>query len=339
MSFVSGLAADTTALMQVLKTQLDGLTDWTTTIDTGARTFGARCLGTESLFGTTKDIGFGAAWTTVSTMSIRHYHGLAAQAADESGNGVATNSSDGTVDDERHAFIDPTTGDFRYWIFSTDDYFYMVTEFTPDNIVVVGAGMLVKENDFVGGEFVFGNRRHQSGGQTAFDGAGHTQLLDGRPRGTDNGDTMELQAATIHLEGLDDEPTSSKYGVCMGGVTGPVNNDRQSGTPRGRTHILGGYGAGHFARPFSSFQGTLQKASNPLWPIVQMHLNTTPVNDQLAIIGTMPDIFGCNIAGYPTDGTELVDGGETYVLFGHNRSAGAGNQYTGNQGFAIRKVV
>lgn len=295
------------------------------------------------------DIGFASQWDTSSPLflGIYHFHGAAYNAGnspwdqnDDSGGGAAS-TSDASLALARRVRIGNTPTQF--WCFEDDHYFHVVVQVDEDDFRHFGAGYLTKFNDWTGGEYVYGHRRDVNfSGNLAMTVGNNTQLLDGRLADTSPGiNNAEDYAATVHVEGLDDQTAGGKYAVCMGNQgSGNLGDDRQ-GSPEPRVHFLGGYGGGPFATALSKFRGTTQRALNPMWPILQFYWNRTTDNLQ-GPMGQMPDVRGVNIRDF-TAGEEVVIGGDTYVLFPtHFRSAAdtiSGTGSSGYQGIAYKKVT
>lgn len=343
MTLTTGVASTIDGIFNALETALTaaGWTIHENNSTTGR--FGASTApGTlDPLSGTAVDVGFAARWDDAHrSAALFQFTGVYdTNNPDESGNGnlgavtAANNRAARSADIFRNA---PTQE--RYWIFATSTYFYVITEMPFQDVnnqretSTFGAGACMKYNDFMGGEFVFGSHNGPTNLGSNLNNGGHTFLLDGRSHNqSGSSNNMQFKCATYHVEGLDDQPAGGKYGVCAGGLEiAELGQDRQA-VPVDRVHILGGYGAGIFARPFSKFEAKAARASAPLWNITQVHYNR--VTGALALLSHMPDIYGMRVEDY-ADGDEFDVGGVTYVAFGHRREGFFGQ---GQQGFCIKK--
>lgn len=344
MAFLDTTTSSLSDLLDKLNTFL-GTTvgTWSTFRDAPNGEFAARKTGSGF------DIGFACQHDTASpnSLGIYHFHGAAINTGnamwaqnDDSGNGAAS-TSEASLALSRRVVIGNTP--LRMWVFEDDHYFHAVVQTSTVTYRHFGAGLLTKYNDYTGGEYVYGHRQDNLfSGNNSFIVGNNTYLLSGQLRDTTPGIlNAEDYAATIHVEGLDNQPGSGKYAVCMG-TQGSTNlgQDRQ-GTPQDRIHFLGGFGGGPFERALSQYRGTKQRALNPMRPILPFYWNRTTDNIY-GPMGEMPDVRGVNIKNF-TAGEEVVIGSDTWVLFPISRNDGtdtvSGTTRTGYQGIAYKKVT
>lgn len=293
------------------------------------------------------DIGFASQWDTTSpnNLGIYHFHGAVYNAGnspwaqnDDSGNGFA-GTTDASLSGQRFASI--TNTPVRFWCFEDDFYFNAVVQRSATEYVQFGAGVLEKNNDYTGGEYVYGHR--QSTGFISSVGVlgGTSALLDGLA--VDSGgqpQNMEEYAATIRVEGLDDQPAGGKYAVNLGNqASGNLGNDRQ-GVPVGRVHFTGGFRAGPGATEWGIHYGNVASGLLPGYPIAPFYWNR--VDDSVyGPMGFMKDARGMSIRNY-SPGEEITVGGDTWIIFPTYAKwpgSGALTNTSGHQGMIFKKVV
>jgi len=267
----------------------------------------------------------------------------------DSGNGYA-GKAEASIIGERHVIIGSTP--IQYWAFSpenTDDYTYVVVETAEGVYCHFGFGILDKRGDWTGGEFVYGQRNYLgniTNGTIMVDGVSF--LLDGfindtaQNGGPANG--AELLAATIHCEGLPNQPANGQWAVsCGGSHSSPQTDfgkDRQSNdgvsTDTDRVMFIDGLRAGAFASLGSRTSGTDLGGEQRMWPIAVRYYDST-TEDTYGPMGFMPDAFGCNIANGRLAGDVITDeeGDQYYIFPAHTRwETGAGT--SGYLGIAYR---
>ena len=327
---------------------------WTTFKDTGAGEFAARKTPAGI------DIGFAAQWDTadVNHLGIYQFHGAAYDSAespwdqnDDSGNGAAT-TTDGTSDttglgNERRATISdsPTAA----WFFEDDHYFNVVVwregTDTAAKFVQFGAGYLDKYNDWTGGEYVYGHSQDNTFNSAQFLRPTSSYLLDGEAEDqSPSFQNMEQRVATLHIEGMDNQAGTSKWGVVMGDqASGNLGTDRQgpAGGPKtneARIHIIGGCRSGMHVPNFLLMRASLQKGLTPMVPIEVNFWNRT--TDDVRPLGQMVGVKQLNIANYSAEGgDEIVVDGETWVVFpAYRKIEGSTVGASGNMGLAFKKV-
>jgi hypothetical protein len=313
---------------------------WTGSHTSASGRFGQRRTGTGI------DIGFAAQYDTGTpeNLGIYHFHGAAYNNTltswgqnDDSGNGFA-GTTNANLDDQRFAWV--TNTPTQFWCFEEDHYFHCVVQksATPTiDFVHFGAGALDKENDWAGGEYVYGLRQEFTSSSVAVRD-GTSALLDGFCKDGDVA-AMEFYAATVHVTGLDDQPASGKYAVNMGGQgSGDLGNDRQ-GSPIGRIHFYGGFRAGPGTSQWGVFHGNVASGLLPGYPINVWYNNIT-TGDSAGPMGRMKDVRGISLKDY-VGADEVTVGGDTWILFPTFRRGDTGSltNTCGHQGIAYKKIV
>lgn len=340
MAYINETTSSVADFISKLNTFLSG-EGWTTHHDAGNGEFGARKTGTGI------DVGFASQWDTGSpnNLGIYHFHGGAYNGSnspwdqnDDSGNGAAS-TTDATLAGQRYAGL--TSAPVQYWCFAEDEDFKVVVQRSSLEFVHFGAGVLEKENDWTGGEYVYGHR--QAPGISASVGVlgGTTALLDGlavdAPSQPQN---MEEYAATIHVEGLTNQPGSGKYAVNLGDQgSSNLGNDRQS-TPQARIHFTGGFRAGPAALLWGWMYGNAASGLLPGYPITNFHWDRT-ADDVYGPMGSMKSVRGMSIKDYAA-GDEISIGGDTWTIFPTYKKwpgSGALTNTSGHQGIIYKKVV
>ena len=198
-----------------------------------------------------------------------------------------------------------------------------------------GSGYLDKYSDWTGGEYCYGQLVSSTNikGQV---NAGASYALDGLSADSSPYLDMEERVATLHIEGMNDQAGTSKWGVCMGN-----QSSSNLGTDRGanaRIHIVGGFRSGPFASNFGTLSGSYGRGLVPLYPIVPLFWNRTTDNQE-GPLGVMPDVRGVSLANFEAEDSVTV-GSDTWVVFPTHRrlDSGTATGYTGFQGLAYKQV-
>lgn len=346
--------------MAFINEQTTSMVDFFTKLDTFLAAQGWTTAGTGSFgagvwharkTGSGFDIAMAAQWDTASPNRVALYQWRNAaynggvspwQQNEDSGNGAAS-TSDAVIINSRHVVVSNTP--VQYWCFEggAENYAYVEVQSDATRYRPFGMGQILKLNDFVGGEFVYGHRQDTTNaGNQSFASGGCTYLLDGilsnDPASLPTG--AEFHAATMHLQGLDEQGAAERWMVAMGNQpAGQLGNDRQ-GTPEPRRQILGGYRGGPFLRPYGQFPSTLGRALVPGTPVFVNYYDRTA--NAIRPLGQMKDVYHINMRDYEP-GQEITEvGGDTYVVFPATRkqqdtSVGTGG--SGHLGIAYRKVV
>lgn len=344
MSYTNQTTTTVADLISKLNTFLSGTPGWTTHHSAANGEFAARKTGSGF------DIGFASQWSTATPNALGIYQwynaaynsGASPWAQTNDSGGGAASTSNATLLTARRTLIGPSNNPLQFWCFEDDHYFHVVVQFSATTYTHFGAGKIDKFNDWTGGEYVYGDLLGSLvNGNGSIVDASQTVLLHGGLRNSGGFTTANGFAATMHIEGMDNQVAGGLYGVCMGNqASGSLGNDRQA-APKARLHILGGYGGGPLARVYSQYRGTLARAMNPLWPIVQFYWNRT--TDNVYPLGMMRDVRGVNIRDFEP-GQEITIGGDVWVMFPQVKPTsdtvplGSPGQ-TGFQGIAYKKVT
>lgn len=340
MSQLNGVTATSVAdLISQLNTFIAATPAWTTVHNAAGGEWSARKTPAGI------DIAIATQWDTGDPQFLGIYQWLNAvynagadpwAQTDDSGNGAAS-TSNATLVTQRFAGLDEVN-DMRLWVFEDDHYFHAVVEWTFSGSLVYthfGAGYLDKYNDWTGGEYVYGGRAQLGTASDAAILAASTNILDGIL----NGANMELNAATLHIEGMDDQVAGGKYAVNMGAQgAGSLGNDRQA-APKARIHTVGGFRAGPGVMNFGQFAGTLAAGLLPIYSFNITYLNRVTGNAH-GPLGVVKDIGGINIKNY-VGGQELTIGSDTWVVFPSFKKwiSGSKSGTTGHQGIAYKKIT
>ena len=240
--------------------------------------------------------------------------------ANDSGNGAAS-TSDAVLVTSRHVEI--TNTPLQYWAFAGDTYVHVSLQLSATEYRHFGFGVEEKFNDWAGGEYAYGWKYGASSGVAM--GAASSMLLDG----VLNGVGVETFAATMHIEGLSNQPVSGLYGVHMGNQSSSgLGNDRQ-GTPRGRGHLTGGFRAGSHATGFGQFSGTLIQGHVATYPLVTYYWDR--VSNDIFPLGAMRDVRGILLRNYAAQDTVQISG-DTWWIF-PSRSRWVSGSFSGTTGY------
>ena len=248
---------------------------------------------------------------------------------DDSGNGGL-----GTNDRQVEAIGDAGV---TYWFYGplsgTEDFIYVVVEYAAGFYRHFGFGDLIKANDYTGGEFAYGGNWAQDTNIDMGNSSAHSVLLD-QACGT------ATKAATVHLEGITDEPSAStKWGVVFLG-TAPGNDSAAvarwilEGSVRGGRYI-----------PFAFIKASLLDGLFPGIPIKvfcsDSRATGAPINRD-RFLGTMPFARTVQMGLLDAEDTFTV-GAETWRVFPAARKiyitpeGTSGTEESWNLGIAYRE--
>ncbi len=265
----------------------------------------------------------------------------------DSGNGAAVTTPDSTIKTSRHVLL--TTTPIQYWAFEDADYTHVVVEVSAANYVHFGWGMLDKYGDWTGGEYCYGQQNNitaPTSGAATWDIA--SWHLDGHTNdGTSFTDGTELIAATIHAEGLANQTSLGYWMVSMGGKTGATpqtdfGSDRQSNdgitADIARHMFIDGLRAGAPAESFSRHaQGTDISGLHAMWELAPRYYDDT-TGHVYGPMGRVKDTRGFNMEDW-TGGDEIIQGGDTWVVFPAQVKWSGGAGTSGNLGLAYKKIA
>jgi len=346
MAFTSQDTSSIADFFSKLDTFLSG-EGWTTYINAGLGRFAAHKNPSGSI------------WVTMATqydtgaadaVGIYQWHGAAYNSGNnpwaqtnDSGNGAAS-STQATIAGNRSVYLANQAAVSHFWCFEDTNYFHIVARTGNAGTYRYwhfGAGYLVKYNDWTGGEYCYGQAVETitNGGAVGRQGPA-SYLLDGLAVDGTGGQfqNMEERCATLHVEGLNNQGGSSKWGVVLGNQSSAnLGVDRAAVA---RVHINGGFRAGLFGGNFGNFTGTYGRGLVPLYPILPTYWNRTTGHAE-GPLGYMPDVRGTHLLNFE-DGDSITVGSDTWVVFPSHRklesvSSNAGT--TGYQGIAYKQVA
>lgn len=247
---------------------------------------------------------------------------------DDSGNGGL-----GTNDRQVEAIGDAGG---NYWFYGplagSEDFLYVVLEYATGFYRHFGFGDLVKANDYTGGEFAYGGNWDQSTNFIDLATAGQHSIL------LDHGSSIAGQCATIHLEGLTDEPDpDTKWGIVT--LLSSVGNDG-NGDPR--WPVIGGVRGGPMTAAFCFAKASLLDGLFPGIPIKLWARYTGATPERWRLLGTMPYARVVQMGLIDPQDTFTV-GGETWRVFPAARKTyitpegTSGTEESWNLGIAYRE--
>lgn len=179
------------------------------------------------------------------------------------------------------------TGPFDYFFFEDDalaPYVHVVIMVSTDVYRHFGFGNLVKSNNWTGGEYCYGQQKVSGSGNRTDE----TALLDGIFNSTTSSD--EFMAATLHCEGLPNQPGAGKWGQIWGNGYTSIPADTAGNA---KVFIQGGFRGGPLAKalanlgPFSPTSGFVN-----LVPIKLFYREQTL--PRIHYLGYMPDVRAVN---------------------------------------------
>jgi len=232
-----------------------------------------------------------------------------------------------------------------HYFFAYDDPYalHIVLEFSPGLYRHFGFGSMQKVGTWTGGAFAYGHHWNPQNNGVILGSTfstPHSMMLDGVhvPTASTYGYSVRT-AATLHCEGLPDQPTGGKWGVCVGPTANNIYDDTAA---VGRIRIIGGCRA---SNALSQFGHLLPDKSNGFIPIIPFEVfyhegySGTPPNSWY-YLGRMANVGHIHLHGIdPAE--ELTVGSATWVAFpGVRKSKTVNtNQETWNMGIIYRKDV
>ncbi len=340
MAYTNQTTTDMADFISKLDIFIDAVANWDTTLDAVKGEWAARKTPSGI------DIAMATQYlpSTPNFLGIYQWHGAVYNAGvdpwaqnDDSGNGEETQTI--TLNGRQAQISDAP---IQFWAFEDNHYLHVVVQRTAIEFVHFGCGILDKFGDglWTGGEYVYGHWQDVNTGASQALDVDSTMLLDGLSDDSATFNNQEERVATLHVEGLDDQPASGMYAVCMGDQNSArLGNDRQS-SPIARIHVLGGFRAGPIAYPFTQFRATLGKANVPMYPIVCHHWDRT--TGDVYPLGQMKDVRGVNNRDFAA-GQEITEDSDIWIVFPSARKATIDSQtgagYSQYQGIAYKKVT
>lgn len=252
------------------------------------------------------------------------------QYTDDSGNGSSIVPA--TLE-RRCNFI--YTGPYTYYFFAGEGstpYIHCVVEIEPNRFRFFGFGNIIKNNDFTGGEYVYGGLWDQNASYIDVPSSDHHAVLLDNANPATNG-------ATVHLEGLPNQDASSKWGVCMTDALASAGNDT-AGNPR--VMLFGTARSGLWTRMLSWMPISLYNSYKPIAPIQLLYRDDSYTPESLSFLGTMPDVGVVNIKNISSGGT-FSDGTDDWMIFPWSIKqylpAAGSTEQSWNAGFAFKKIT
>jgi len=274
-------------------------------------------------------------WDTASPNSLAIYNALAWSAAtdpgnhtDDSGNGNVSGSEATLVAGRKLAISDTPV---QWWGFEDDNYLHFVVQRLDGIHIHGGFGIIDKIGDWTGGEYAYGYK-HKTGVTTNVAVSPESSvLLDGLSAFAN----IEDFVATMHIEGLQGMPGTTKWGVCVGQHSA-FGTDRASNA---RSKIVGGFRGGPVMVPFGRFGQDTSKGLQPMVPILNWFVDT-PVTGDTHPLGWMKDTRLFN-GEFWTAGALITVGGDTWQVFPSltKGSSGALLNTSGHQFVAYKRVA
>ena len=204
---------------------------------------------------------------------------------------------------------------------------YVVVETVNNLFRHFGFGHLVKTNDYVGGEFVYGHVWGTGSADTDNPKSStHNFLLDGFG-------SVVADQATVHLEDFPGQAVGGKWGVCFNSTA--VGTDRAGVA---RLQLFGGARSGLYGYALGWIRASQANAHKLLLPIGLLLRSTATSPHTWRWLGEMPDIALFNMHSY-APGDEIVVGGtDTWVVYPWVRKQAllANTEESWNAGIAYR---
>ena len=265
----------------------------------------------------------------------------------DSGNGFAGSTPDSSIKTHRHVLLGTTP--IQYWAFEGDDYLHVVVEVSAGNYVHFGFGMMDKFGDWVGGEYCYGQQNNLTAftsGLASLDTMsyhmdGHFNDGNSLPSGT------ELIAATIHAESLPNQTALGYWMISAGGKISDspqtvFGSDRQSNDGAtadiARHMFIDGLRAGAPCETFSRHaQGTDISGLHAMWELAPRYYDDT-TGHVYGPMGRIKDVRGFNMENW-VGGDEIIQGGDTWVVFPAQVKFTSGSGSSGNLGIAYKKIA
>lgn len=323
MAYSSSTFTDQDSLIQAFNDYVTGLTAPWTADDLDKPNDEASFSRASAAGGT---IGIDFEWDG-SDISIHQHLGYASQPpgsnTDDSGNGGLTERRINGVGD-----AGTRTYHFFHIDASTERYVHCVVEYASGLYRHFGAGELVKGGaDYTGGEYAYANFWDQTIGGIDTPLGAHSILLD-------SSCSNPNLAATLHVEGLQNQPASGKWAV-LGNIATPGNDTAGNG----RAQCFGGARSGPYLSTFAMFQPSNLTGLVPMVPnhVFYRNPNTSPV--RWYHLGVQPDVRILNMKNFNAEDV-LTIGGEDWMIFPAVRKQflQADSEESWNMGIAYRRT-
>jgi len=237
---------------------------------------------------------------------------------------------------ERHVDFVGTGPYPNYWFFEKDAspaYIHVVVEISTGLFVHFGAGELSKFGDWTGGEYLYGHY-HPSSNNNELQ-TDSCFLLDGFANSISG--TDEDRVPTLHVEGLEGQPGSGRWGIVWARDTS-LGLDTAGVA---RVFVQGGFRAGPIASDFGFFAGSPTTGLLPGYPIALFHVNgDVGVGNgaKARLLGYQADVRGVNIRHFSPAQVVPYGGDDWYVFPSSLRDINVVSRASGYQGIAYKRV-
>lgn len=290
-------------------------------------------------------------WDGTSHMALFQalgYNGAYAQQpwnqADDSGNGNSTLANIYSGRNINNIGAGPFTA-YHFFAYTNPYAIHVVLEFSPGLYRHFGFGMISKHGTWTGGAWAGGhhwNPQDSYGQYDAPNGTPHTILTDAGyyPNGSKY-NWNQNAGATLHVEGLPDQPSGGKWGhCCSAGTTDALVGNDRGGT--GRIRISANIRNGIAVRQFGWMLPDLQNGFVPIIPNHMFYIDgdAGSGSQNWYYLGKMPNVGMVHLEGIDPD-QEITVGGDTWMAFPGVRKSKIlnNNQESWNMGIIYKKVT
>lgn len=251
---------------------------------------------------------------------------------DDSGNGAISGTA-ATIEGERCLNALGAGPYTAYHFFADSNHFYCVLEYAASKFRHGPCFGTLEGGKFgdnwTGGEWAAGHFHTADSVNVA-----NTCLADGLF--SDTASAAEQRAATLHMEGLPNQPVGSKWGQVWGATVATARPDDRGSDPK--MMVAGGFRGGPLVRDFAWVPSTSQTGYVSLVPIAMFYIDDVPAVDEWYHLGTLPNVAMMNMRNF-ADGDEFTIGSDTWKVFATVQNVdGTGDEESQNQGIAYKKV-
>lgn len=218
-----------------------------------------------------------------------------------------------------HFFEDSGTGYY---------YIHCVLEMAPLTFRHFGFGLLDKSWDWTGGEYVYAHvqRTGSASGQ---------EILLASNGSASSGSAKRL--ATIHAEGLPNQPAASKWGTFAS--LADLNASWSDRAGEFQVRFQGGAPGGPLAAVFNNVPSNSGDGFLPMTPVAVWYRDTVATPDNIYFMGFQKDVRTLNTKNIAAS-TEVSVAGNTWVVFPSVRRQDLGaTDESENLGIAYKKVT
>ncbi len=280
------------------------------------------------------------AWNSSQSPSIGVYHSLGFisagtnlwQHTNDSGGGVAAAPNTGANWNStsiNSRFIQnigsgPYTS-YHFFTGGSEEYIHIALEYAPFIYRHFGFGEIEKAWDFTGGEYCYGNV------QSVAEPSSQEHLLH-----SVGSSSFPARSATMHVEGLDGQSGSSKWGTC--GLVIPTTSNWDDRDGNERVRLKGGAPGGVIGSVFNNLPSNAGDGFLPLSANAIFYQNLSPTPNELFFMGFQPDVRTLNMKAFsPKD--EITIGADIWKIFPAVRKQNTGDiNESENLGIAYKKI-